>query len=41
MERRFRLPPMVFIHNGLTYDKINPSALQATTSRSVYKRVHL
>ena len=38
-QKRFRSPPTVSTHNGLTYDRTNSSALQATTSRGAHGRV--
>ena len=35
-QKRFRLPPTVSTHDGLTYDRANSSALQATTSHNAH-----
>ena len=36
-QKHFQSPLMVSTHNGLTYDRANSSALQATTSRGAHK----
>ena len=38
-QKRFWSPPMASTHDGLTYDKANSFALQATTTHGVYGRV--
>ena len=39
VQKRFRLPPMVSTHDGLTYDRVNASALQATTAHGPHGQV--
>ena len=36
VQKRFWSPPIASIHDGLTYNKVNSSALQATTARGTY-----
>ena len=38
-QKRFRLPPMVSIHDGLIYDRANSSAFQATAACGAHGRV--
>ena len=38
-QKYFRSPPMISIQDGLTYDRVNSSALQATAARDAHGQV--
>ena len=38
-QKGFRSPPMASTYDGLTYDRVNSSAHQATAARGVHGRV--